>query len=165
MTVLVAAVVLLGALCVFDLFLTFAVLRRLREHTAELAALAGTRRPGPDVGALVGLRLPDPVLAHEPRWVGVFDAHCSTCFEHAPAFAAEAAHTPLAAVVAGSGPKAGELAALLTGIPVLTGTAAAEVVSALEVPAFPTFLRVAPDGTVELAHAGALAELPVPVGA
>ncbi|MBE8526060.1 hypothetical protein ILP97_52755 [Amycolatopsis sp. H6(2020)] len=162
MTVLVAAVAGIGALCVFDLFLTFAVLRRLREHSAELAAL---RRPGPDVGALVGRRLPESVLAREPRWVGIFDAHCSTCFEHAPAFAAEAAQTALAAVVAGTGPKADELAALLGGIPVLTGAAAADVVSALEVPAFPTFLRVAPDGTVELAHAGALAELPVPVGA
>lgn len=165
MTILVAAVILVGALCVFDLLLTFAVLRRLREHTAELAVLGVSRSAGPDVGALVGKRLPESVLAHAPRLVGVFDAHCSTCFEHAPAFAAEAAGTALAAVVTGSGPKADELAGRLAGIPVVTGSDAEEVVTALGIPAFPTFLRVAPDGTVQLAHAGPPADLPAPVGA
>lgn len=41
MPFLVTAVVLVGLLCAVDLLLTFAVLRRLREHTEELGRLSG----------------------------------------------------------------------------------------------------------------------------
>ena len=47
MTVLVAAVALVGVLCLLDLLLTFGVIRRLREH-AELITLGGV----PDIPVL-----------------------------------------------------------------------------------------------------------------
>ena len=80
MPFLIAAVVLVGVLCLFDLLLTFAVLRRLREHTAELQRLAG--RPGfssYDPGMLVGHRLPEAARASGATLVAFFDAQCDTC--------------------------------------------------------------------------------------
>src|ERR1041384_1123039 len=100
MMFLTAAVVLVGILCALDLFLTFAVVRRLREHTTELERLAGMALPGSGgsaPGVLVGRSLPEPaaVGAGQSRLVGFFDSNCSTCFEHAPEFAAVAgARTP-----------------------------------------------------------------------
>ena len=37
MPIVIAAVTIVGVLCVLDLLLTFGVIRRLREHTAMLA--------------------------------------------------------------------------------------------------------------------------------
>jgi hypothetical protein len=165
MAFLVAAVILVGLLCAADLFLTFAVLRRLREHTTELdrlARLTGTWPSGHDTALLVGKPLPDPVLAHRPRLVGIFDANCSTCFEHAPQFATEASRYAVVAVVNGSGPGVGELAGLLAGVPAVTGNEARQVVAELAVQAFPTFLRVAQDGTIEQAHAGPISDMAEP---
>lgn len=49
MPFLVAAVVLVGLLCAADLLLTMAVIRRLREHTHQLATL---QRREPELGLL-----------------------------------------------------------------------------------------------------------------
>ena len=38
MPILIAAVVVVGCLCLLDLLLTFGVIRRLREHTSMLTA-------------------------------------------------------------------------------------------------------------------------------
>jgi hypothetical protein len=154
MTFLIAAVILVGALCVVDLLLTFAVLRRLREHATELDRLA--RSPsGFDPAALVGRSLPEPVATHLPQLVGVFDANCPTCFEHAPRFAAQAG--ALVAVVSGTGSRVDELAGLLAKVPTIVGEDAGRVVRELGIQAFPTFL-LAQDGTVTQAHAGPMSD-------
>ncbi|WP_411084266.1 hypothetical protein [Streptomyces sp. cmx-18-6] len=155
MTFVVAAVVLVGVLCVFDLVLTFAVLRRLREHTAELERLAvGPSFTPYDHGVLVGRALPEAAAAHKPALVAFFDARCGTCHEHAPRFAARARGRGALAVVSGEGPRADELAAHVAhDAVVIRDAAAAEVVSALEIGAFPTFLVVGPDGVVVRAEA------------
>ncbi|WP_408991800.1 hypothetical protein [Streptomyces sp. 1268] len=154
MTFVVAALVLVGALCVFDLLLTFAVLRRLREHTAELERLAGRPSFTPyDPGVLVGRALPEAVAAHTPELVAFFDAQCDTCHEHAPRFAARARGRAALAVVSGEGRRAAELAAhVADDAVVLRDESAAEVVGVVGIEAFPTFLAVAPDGVVVRAH-------------
>jgi hypothetical protein len=160
MTFLIAAVILVGALCVVDLLLTFAVLRRLREQATELDRL-GSTPPEPfgfDPAALVGRSLPEPVVTHLPRLVGVFDANCPTCFEHAPRFAAQAGTQTLVAVVSGTGPRVDELVGLLADVPTIVGEDASQVVTELEIQAFPTFLRAAQDGTVMQAHAGPMSD-------
>ena len=45
MAILVAAIGLVGLLCLADLLLTFGVIRRLREHTEQLAGLRGQDAP------------------------------------------------------------------------------------------------------------------------
>jgi thiol-disulfide isomerase/thioredoxin len=62
---LTAAVVLVGALCLVDLLLTFGVIRRLREHTTTLEGLAG-RRPSAGHPALIER----PVAAGRPVVIG-----------------------------------------------------------------------------------------------
>ncbi|HET7018614.1 MAG TPA: hypothetical protein VFI65_32145 [Streptosporangiaceae bacterium] len=46
MTLLAAAVIFVGCLCLLDLLLTFGVLRRLREHATLLASIPAGQDPG-----------------------------------------------------------------------------------------------------------------------
>ncbi|MFJ2031611.1 hypothetical protein [Streptosporangium sp. NPDC087985] len=165
MTFLIAAVVLVGVLCVFDLLLTFAVLRRLREHAAELARLAGQPRFAPyNPGALVGRTLPqtDTDGVDRPQLVAFFDVNCDACHEHAPQFAVAARTYAAMAVVSGGGPKIDDLLEAVGGVAsVITAERADKLVKAVGVEAFPTFLRVGPDGTIVEAQTelSALAEM------
>ncbi|WP_406314926.1 hypothetical protein OHA77_40745 [Streptosporangium sp. NBC_01639] len=167
MTFLIAAVVLVGVLCAFDLLLTFAVLRRLREHTAELARLAeGTQFISYDPGALVGRTLPwadtDTDGVDRPELVAFFDANCDACHKHAPQFAVTARTQAAMAVISGAGPRADDLVQVVAGVSsVITAERADSLVKAVGVEAFPTFLRVGQDGTIVAAHMelAALAEM------
>ncbi|MEJ8634324.1 hypothetical protein [Streptomyces sp. MS2.AVA.5] len=166
MAFLMAVVALVGALCLFDLLLTFAVLRRLREHTAELERLGG--RPSfvaPDAGVLIGRRIAEAASAHASRLVAFFDAQCETCHEHAPAFAARAqAHGGLA-VVSGKGDLADELIGHVDAhAVVIRGEEATRLVSAMDIQAFPTFVLVDEEGYV-VSAATELAELAEPTAA
>ncbi|WP_217211875.1 hypothetical protein [Streptomyces sp. AC550_RSS872] len=168
MIFLIAAVVLVGLLCVFDLLLTLAVLRRLREHSAELGRL-GT---GPDLRTqmydpqiLVGTKAPDLAGESGVRLVAFLDAHCESCHEHAAEFAETArAHDDVLAIVSGEGREADELRTLVgPGIPLVQGEDARTRVLAIGLRAFPTFLLVEADGTIVQAvtEPGALTR-PVP---
>jgi hypothetical protein len=99
MPFLVAAVVLLAVLCLLNMMITFAVLRRLRSHEERLAARPAGRSSGVD--ALVGRELPEfdatstagaavsrSDLLGQARVLGVFSATCEPCHEQARAFAA-----------------------------------------------------------------------------
>lgn len=95
MPVLIAAVILVGILCVLDLLLTFGVIRRLREHT-EL--MRDRQHPAaPSVIRLVPGQLPEPVTAVSVdgapisgpaglRLAGFFSAWCSACPERVTPF-------------------------------------------------------------------------------
>jgi len=96
MAILVAAIGLVGLLCLADLLLTFGVIRRLREHTEQLAGLRGQDAPvhGLPYGATPeaftaltasGERLTGPAGL---RVVAFFAAGCSACPERVPAFLA-----------------------------------------------------------------------------
>ncbi len=60
MAILVAAIGLVGLLCLADLLLTFGVIRRLREHTEQLAGLRGQDAP---VTGLPYGAIPEPFTA------------------------------------------------------------------------------------------------------
>ncbi|WP_328401884.1 hypothetical protein OHS70_28290 [Streptomyces sp. NBC_00390] len=163
MAFLVVALVLLTALCVFQLVLVLAVLRRLREHESrfeQLAKAAGPMGALDPVAELVGRRVPE-LAEHtggSPRTVGFFSVGCEACHEQAPEFVASAAATGASAIVVGT--PADELAGLLEGVQtVVTGAEGERLMKAVDIKAFPTFLQV--DGEGLIVRAGiAVAELP-----
>ncbi|MGW2699577.1 hypothetical protein [Streptomyces sp. NPDC001340] len=166
MNFLIAAVVLVGLLCVFDLLLTLAVLRRLREHSAELGRLG--MRPNfqmYDPQVLVGTKAPELAGESGVRLVAFFDADCDSCHEHAAEFAAVArVHDDTLAVVSGKGEQLRELLELVgPGVPVVQGEETRTLTEAIDLRAFPTFLLVRADGTITQAvtEPGALNQ-PVP---
>ncbi|MDR8411611.1 hypothetical protein MTP10_23095 [Nonomuraea sp. 3-1Str] len=151
MAFLIAAVVLVGVLCLLNLLLMMGVLRRLREHTAELQRLAGgTMTPlAYDPTVLVGRALPEGAAG--ARLVGFFDVGCDTCHERAPEFAetARGENGGALAVVTGDPAEAGDLLHLMSGVAgVVTGDDALRIAESVGVKAFPTFLRTGSDGTV-----------------
>jgi hypothetical protein len=154
MAFLAAAVVLLAAICLLNLLLIFGVLRRLREHTAELDELRRSRpfdRAADEASELIGRSLPDLVTTtgDRPELVGFFDAGCSSCHELAPDFAVASRQAPSVAVVTGAGQGVDELVALLAGGPtVLLGKRATEASASAGIRAYPTFVRVDAEGTV-----------------
>ncbi|MET9249353.1 hypothetical protein [Nonomuraea sp. NPDC003709] len=148
MPFLIVAVVLVGLLCLLDLVLTLGVLRRLRAHTAELERLAGTSTLMPyDPRVLVGRTLPQDVAG--PRLVGFFDVGCDTCHQRAPQFAVEAKGQSALAVISGAVEETADLVEVVGGVAsVVTGEDALRIVQALDIHAFPTFLRTDQDGRV-----------------
>ncbi len=152
MPFLIAAVVLVGMLCLVDLLLTFAVLRRLREHTTELERLAGGPRTLPfDPSFLIGRTLPDTATraAPSPRLVGFFDADCGSCHEHAPKFAAEARPGTSLAFVTGAGRQVQNLVDVVGRVSaVVVAEEAAAVAADLGIQVFPMFLLVDADGRI-----------------
>ncbi|HEY9368661.1 hypothetical protein [Streptomyces sp.] len=162
MAYLVVALVLVAALCVFQLLLVFAVLRRLREHETRFEQLA--RAAGPmdeyDPNELVGRMVPE-LAAHTggtARTVGFFSVGCEACHEQAPDFVAVAAAGDASAIVVGT--PADELTGLLRGVPtVVTGDEGDRLMKAVDIKAFPTFLQVDADGVI-LRAGIAVAELP-----
>jgi hypothetical protein len=94
MAVLISAVVIVGAVCLLDLLLTFGVIRRLREHTEMLARM---QPGGGDVIGLSAGKAPEPFTATDrdgaavrgPSGLSVvafFSTTCSICPKQAPAF-------------------------------------------------------------------------------
>lgn len=94
MTVLIGAVVIVGALCLLDLLLTFGVIRRLREHTEMLAR---SQPAGVDVIGLTAGEAPEAFTATDEEGAAVrgpsglsvvafFSPSCSVCPKRAPAF-------------------------------------------------------------------------------
>ena len=86
--ILIAAVALVGVLCLLDLLLTFGVIRRLREHTALLSGLAGPPpvlglETGKSPGAFSAVATSGEVVTDAARlWmVGFFSSSCSACPE------------------------------------------------------------------------------------
>lgn len=93
MAILSAAIVVVGLLCLANLLLTFGVIRRLREHTEQLARfrpdtvitdLAAGEVPAPFTAlGTTGEQLTGPIGL---RLVAFFSAGCSACPESVPAF-------------------------------------------------------------------------------
>jgi hypothetical protein len=85
MTLLAAAVIFVGCLCLLDLLLTFGVLRRLREHAELLASI----QPEPAPGLVAGARPADFAAVSTSgqtvsgpaglRVAAFFSSSCSVC--------------------------------------------------------------------------------------
>jgi peroxiredoxin len=159
MAVLVAAVVLLGALVVVNLLLTGAVVRKLRTLARERPAFPGD--PGLPVGAQVPpfavLTTGDTKITEDGlsgTLVGFFSTDCEGCLPKAPAFA-EAARGPsaegvraLAVVTTGQREPAELLAALGGDVSVVLEESQGSAATAFAVNAYPWFFLVGPEGTI-----------------
>jgi thiol-disulfide isomerase/thioredoxin len=175
---LTAAVVVVGALCVFDLVLTLGVVRRLREHNDMLSRLAGGGPSGDatvPVGQPVG---PFSAVATSGRRVGrdgpgrirlagFFSPGCTPCAEQLPEFLryAERFRGPVLAVVAadpaadGDGQAARYVAELEPVAQVVVEPEGGPVCRAFGVSAFPVLCLLGDDGRVR-ASGYSMAALP-----
>ncbi|MFD4948238.1 TlpA family protein disulfide reductase [Streptomyces sp. NPDC058239] len=159
MPVLIAAVVLVGALCALDLALTLGVIKRLHEHT-EL--LASTRRPagGIDVGSEIsefetstvdGEHLL-PGLLPEQTLVAFFSPGCEPCRDKLPKFVEYARHYPggrtgvLTVVIGDPAQSAGFVSALGPVARVVVEEHDGPLSAAFKAQSYPTVLRVERDG-------------------
>ncbi|MFC7548091.1 TlpA family protein disulfide reductase [Plantactinospora sp. GCM10030261] len=158
---------LIGLLAAVNLLFTFGVVRRLREHTEELATLrgrntrddnialpAGTRVDGFTAETVDGHPITLESLGSRPL-LGFFSPSCTPCKERLPRFVAYAASRPggrngVLAVVSGTPEEASPLVGQLQ--PVATVVVEADqgpVQRAFAVEGFPAFVLVQ-DGRVQV---------------
>jgi hypothetical protein len=156
-SVLVAAVVLVGALCLLNLIFTLGVIKRLREHT-EL--LRGSRDPmaievGTKVGEFTSSTVDGEHIAHESlieeTVVAFFSPDCRPCKEKLPKFVAYARTSPgghdrTLAVVVGDADMAADFVAELRPVArVVVEEPAGPLAAAFGIRGFPTLLSVTPN--------------------
>lgn len=160
--VLIAVVVLVGVVCLLDLVLTIGVIRRLREHTLLLSSPRGfgnmpaLAEVGQEIAEFEtttadGQSIDRSQLSGETL-VGFFTPRCQPCKEKLPDFVEFARSMPggrersFAAVV-GDGDEAAEMVAALRPVAqVSVEGQGGPMTTAFQVKAFPTVVKVAPDG-------------------
>lgn len=164
MPILIAAVTLVGCLCLLDLLLTFGVIRRLREHNALLST-AGLGAPEP-VGLSAG-ELPAAFSSVTTdgetvsgtsglRIVAFFSSRCSVCPEKAPPFADYLnAHgirrDSVLAVSVGPGDVPAPYLCGLTGAAkICVEEEDGNIAGAFKVSAYPAFVLLDADGAVAM---------------
>ena len=139
--------VLIGLFAVLNLLLTLALIRRVREHDARLAAGPHTE-PIIDVGEQVGDFTAVSTEGHEVTrsmlppgcLVGFFDPLCDTCHEHVAPFTAQARLAPYALAVIRDEQEAAEMAAqLATAATVIVERRRGPVARAFQLGATPAF--------------------------
>ncbi|MFL6076545.1 MAG: TlpA disulfide reductase family protein [Mycobacteriales bacterium] len=167
MPYLIAALVLVGLLCVFQLVLTVGVIKRLREHTALLSGANTPPRPpavkvGEEVGPFATTTVSDEPVSRDgllsgDTLVGFFTLGCEPCAKRLPEFVEYARALPggrdrvLATVVTDDPAKAAAYVADLSPVArVMVEDSDGPLTSAFRVSAFPTVVTVAPgtDGRV-----------------
>jgi hypothetical protein len=164
MPYLAAAVAVVGVLCLFDLILTVAVIRKLRDHSARLSrvTLPATLLPaGTEVAEVAtvdryGEAIDGAWLRNGMKLVIFMSATCSACIDQLPDAAARAGGFPggpdsiLTAVVGADGNSA-EIVSAFDGIARLVqGAQVDSVVSAFQVSAYPSYF-VLDNGRIEVA--------------
>jgi hypothetical protein len=167
MAVLVAAVVLVGAVAMANLVFTFGVIRRLREHTELLSGMSaggfGGRNmlgPGRAVGAYAATAVDGTPVSNDaadgPLLVGFFSLGCEPCTAKRPIFAERAREHPggrdrvLAVVVGddGDGDASAYLDELTPVARVVRQLPTGELPAAFRVEGYPAFAFVGADGVV-----------------
>jgi peroxiredoxin len=165
MAFIVAAIVVLAILLLLNLLITFAILRRLRNHeerlgagsahTGERGALIGSRLPEFTATSTSGERVDSAEIVGPDRLVGFFSASCKACLEQATHFANHPDPGRVALVVMDSADDATQAAivAALDGAPtVITDSVSGTVATALGVTGFPQLLVLDAGGTVVAAR-------------
>ena len=162
MAILSAAIVVVGLLCLADLLLTFGVIRRLREHTEQLAGLRGQDAP---VTGLADGEIPEPFTALSIsgerlsgpaglRVVAFFSAGCSACPERVPAFidylrANQIARDSVLAVITSSEPEPVSYQEDIAEVaPVCVEPLDGDIAAAFKVRGFPAFCLLDGAGSV-----------------
>jgi thiol-disulfide isomerase/thioredoxin len=169
-----AALLLLGALCLFNLVLIFGVIRRLREHTEALSGLSLVGGPsevilpaGSAVGPFVAVTVDGAAVSRDDldgeTLVGFFAPGCRNCEAQLPQFVELATRHPggphrvLAVVVGAPEPDAAAstggagsptVAALARVARVVLARPDAEVTKAFGVQGFPAYAVVGPAGVL-----------------
>ncbi|MEV6520421.1 TlpA disulfide reductase family protein [Longispora sp. NPDC051575] len=176
MAILAAAVILVGLLTALNLFLTFGVIRRLREHTRTLEQVAGGHQgdimlaAGTAIGAFAattttGTTVTDATL-NGPTLVGFFSPTCEPCKERLPQFLEYARSFDGRVLAVAVGPDA-DVADLLTSLrpvaDVVVETDDGPVNKAFGVSGYPALCLV--DDGVVVASGYQIEALPVPVPA
>ncbi|WP_405897608.1 hypothetical protein OG242_08785 [Streptomyces sp. NBC_00727] len=176
MTVLTAAVVVLGLLCLLNLAVSTAVIRRLRLLGVRMdpAPGAGPAIGGPvpafDVVADDGTSLDPDFLRGRHTLVAFLSTTCSACVADAPKLALRAAEldasgTRVLVVLLDDGEDARGLRRLLSPVgTLLTGENALAFMTAWRVEATPTYWLTGEDGTLA-AELQDLDSLPLPLWA
>ncbi|MFD7729332.1 TlpA family protein disulfide reductase [Kitasatospora phosalacinea] len=180
--ILAAAVIVVGAVCAVDLLLSLGIVRRLREHTAELEELARIKGVIQPRGLAAGTPVPDfaavdtdgaPVRRDAlpaDALVGFFSPTCGPCKDLLPDFTALAARLPggrtqTLAVVVGDPDAAGELVAALAPVAtVVVERPRGAVSAAFEVANYPTLFSLDAAHRVDAVGHG-MAALPGRLGA
>ncbi|MEO3829998.1 hypothetical protein [Actinomadura sp. B10D3] len=175
MPYLVAGVVLVGVLCAFDLILTLAVVRRLREHAALLEGgrtrvpftPVGTTLPEFSASSLDGTAVTRAFFT-EPTIVALFSTTCASCRERLPEFTDRIQGLDagrVLAVIEGEQDDAAPFTAALAPIAtVVVEPVKGPVNTAFGHPASPSFYVVG-DGAVVTSSTLSPAGLPVPARA
>jgi len=109
MPVVVAALVLLGLLCLLNLMLTVGILRRMRAGTNPTTDLPFELRPGGSIGAFTARTSAGDDLTADTLTgtVAFFSADCDACHDLLPdliAYATEQGRDQVTAVVGGTDP-------------------------------------------------------------
>lgn len=164
MPYVVAAIVILALLCLANLALTAGIVRRLREHTVQLA---NTAAAAPDFMLLAGQPFGDftaRTVTGEPidetviepdTLVGFFSPSCGTCAAEMPRFAKLARQHPggmsrVLSVVVGQTAESARPAAMLgdVGRVVVAAHGDNPVETAFAVRGFPAYCLTGQGGTV-----------------
>jgi hypothetical protein len=153
---MIYAVGLVGGLCVFNLVLTFGVIRRLRE-LSDAAAHDVAVPVGQAVGDFAARTTNgDTVSRDSAQLVGFFSPGCQPCEECIPQFVDDPTERKLAVLV-GDGSEA-YAARLATAAAVVVEPPAGPVSQAFRVTSYPTLCLVDPGGVV-LASGNSFREL------
>jgi hypothetical protein len=170
-------VVVLGLFSLVNLLFTAGVVRRLREHTTILDALAGeppvvTRPVGTAVDAFTTTAVDGTAVARDRlaglTLVGFLSPRCGPCHERLPEFLDRAGEMPggrdrVLAVVVGERDDASEMVATLAAVAVVAvERPGGGLARAFGVTGFPAFALVDADGVVKASGTDFRA-IPIPV--
>ncbi|MFI6984263.1 TlpA disulfide reductase family protein [Embleya sp. NPDC050154] len=166
MPLLIAALTLVGSLCLLNLILTVGVIKRLREHTEMLANVGGAGNGrasitvGEEVGDFTASTVDGEQLARDllvgETLVAFFSPTCKPCKEKLPKFLDFAATLPggrdrvLATVVGDTEASAALVAELTPVARVIVEEYDGALSAAFQAKAYPTLLMVARDGAGRL---------------
>jgi thiol-disulfide isomerase/thioredoxin len=105
MSVLTAAVVVVGILCLLDLLLSFGIIRRLRQQNEALRDLREKQAAAePDIMAPAGSRIELSDVDVAGVLVGFFSPNCEPCKERMPQFIEYATGHPGKVLAVAAGP-------------------------------------------------------------